>query len=100
MGFYCENCGEKVDRNSGECSSCGVKFRAVKCPGCGFTASAGEFRNGCPACGYLSDIRDKTGGSVKRKRTGTILSRIPDRVFWILGVLLLLLIPFLIIHLL
>ena len=87
MGFYCDNCGAEVEINSDECPRCGVLFKAVKCPRCNYTGRAGEFRNGCPRCAYLKKGSPGKNLSIKKG--------LSDKVFWILGLLLLLLLPLL-----
>ncbi len=102
MGFYCDNCGRKVERECNECPFCGVLFKAVKCPSCDFSGPSALFTNGCPSCGYLAD--GSPGKSVEKRVSGeskrSVFSRIPDRFFWITGFLLLLSIPFLLVKLL
>lgn len=53
--FFCDNCGEKVNKDEFRCPRCGRYFRSVKCPACGFSGSAGLFTDGCPACGYAEE---------------------------------------------
>ncbi|MDC7240685.1 MAG: zinc ribbon domain-containing protein [Spirochaetales bacterium] len=92
MGFYCENCGAKVRRNSGSCPSCGVKFKAVRCPSCSYTDSAEFFKGGCPKCGYLApeEVQEVISEARKKRKRG-LLDRIPAAAFWAGGFLLLLL---------
>ena len=95
MGFYCENCGEQVAVNSDECPRCGVLFKAVKCPRCGFTGGAGLFRKGCPSCGYLqpSPPEGKEESRTGRTPRKFLKNPLSARTFWILGLLLMMLIP-------
>jgi len=50
--FFCDNCGEEVERNASRCSRCGRYFASVRCPECGFTGEEKLFAKGCPVCGY------------------------------------------------
>jgi len=86
MGFFCYSCGKEVQRNTKVCPSCGVYFKAVKCPSCGYTDEADFFKGGCPRCGYLG--REETAGPDVKKRK-SLFGIIPARVFWSLSVLLL-----------
>lgn len=94
MGFYCESCGEKVKASSGACPRCGVRFQAVKCPRCDFSGEAGLFRKGCPSCGYLASSPSDRSGEEEFRRPRRLLK---DRVFWLLGGILLIALPFLLI---
>lgn len=87
MGFFCENCGEEVKRNSETCPACGVNFKAVKCPSCGFTDKAEFFKGGCPGCGYMASVEKFTyrDNSKKKKTKKPILDFIPASVFWLSG---------------
>jgi ssDNA-binding Zn-finger/Zn-ribbon topoisomerase 1 len=51
--YYCENCGAEVRAGASSCPRCGRVFSAVRCPKCGYTGKAADFRTGCPLCGYL-----------------------------------------------
>ena len=101
MGFFCYNCGREVDRDSDCCPGCGVQFKAVKCPSCGYTDQADFFRKGCPRCGYMAPAEQNDEG---RERTGDsgkpvgkpILGFIPVRLFWFSGFALLILLLILI----
>ncbi|MDC7236133.1 MAG: hypothetical protein PQJ58_23125 [Spirochaetales bacterium] len=93
MGFYCESCGNEVKRNSDTCPTCGVRFKAVKCPSCGYTDKAELFKAGCPVCSYMApeekiEIRDPDPG---KKRGGPFLHTVPAAAFWASGAALLLL---------
>lgn len=50
--YFCEHCGAEVRRDARVCPRCGRFFSSVRCPKCGHTGEAGEFRAGCPLCGY------------------------------------------------
>jgi uncharacterized membrane protein YvbJ len=101
MGFYCENCGNEVKRNSDTCPECGVSFKAVKCPACGFTDKADFFKGGCPSCGYLAKEEKFPYDNDQKKKTGKpFLGFIPASVFWfsgigLLGILMIILFIFL-----
>ncbi len=93
MGFYCENCGEEVKRNSGSCPSCGVKFKAVRCPACSYTDKAEFFKGGCPRCGYLAPREDRKGMSSEKtpvRKRRSLLDLVPSSALWAAGILLLL----------
>lgn len=95
MGFFCYNCGREVDRESESCPECGVRFKAVKCPSCGYTDRAEFFKGGCPRCGYMAaeDEQEPAAGPVpgRKKREGKpFLGFIPVSVFWLAGLVLLL----------
>lgn len=101
MGFYCDNCGEKVEIDSDECPGCGVLFKAVKCPRCGFTGPSVQFARGCPSCGYLGkSSNNENHKRIPVKKKEVFKQYLSDKTFWILGGVLLLLIPVLIILLL
>ncbi|MBN2354030.1 MAG: hypothetical protein JXD23_15765 [Spirochaetales bacterium] len=51
--FICENCKYEVSLDGDRCPFCGKEFYAVYCPRCKHEGLPGEFRNGCPRCGYL-----------------------------------------------
>jgi len=99
MGFYCDNCGLKVDKDSEECPRCGVLFRAVKCPRCGFSGPSEHFSKGCPSCGFTPATR--TPPRIEevpegKHRSGFPFLRMSDRTFWLLSLILLLLMAVLI----
>jgi uncharacterized membrane protein YvbJ len=50
--FFCDNCGEEVERNASRCFRCGRYFSSIRCPECGFTGEEKKFAKGCPVCGY------------------------------------------------
>jgi len=56
--FFCDNCGEEVERNAVRCSRCGRYFASIRCPECGFTGDEKRFAKGCPVCGYCDDKRE------------------------------------------
>ena len=70
--FFCDNCGEPVSPGIPVCPHCGSEFSGVRCPSCGYSGSAGEFKNGCPSCGYLNTAEN-------RQASDEI--RLPDWVF-------------------
>ena len=100
MSFFCDNCGEKVDIDSDECPSCGVLFKAVKCPRCAYSGKAQEFEKGCPSCGYLSQNNKNDLNRItlydRHEKKQVWKQYLSDKTFWLMGCLLLLLIPFLI----
>ena len=100
MGFFCFNCGHEVDRESETCPECGVRFKAVKCPSCGYTDQADFFKGGCPRCGYMASENDSSAVSKapkkRRKEHKPFLGFIPVSIFWFGGVGLLLLLLILI----
>jgi|WetSurMetagenome_2_1015567.scaffolds.fasta_scaffold265297_2 hypothetical protein len=51
--YFCENCGAEVRAGAASCPKCRRVFSAVRCPECGYMGKAGEFRTGCPSCGFL-----------------------------------------------
>jgi len=53
--FFCENCKFEVPLSAVSCPYCRKVFYSVYCPRCGKEGSPQEFRNGCPACGYLKE---------------------------------------------
>lgn len=53
--FFCENCKFEVPLNVDACPYCGKNFYSVFCPRCRKEGTSREFRNGCPACGYLKE---------------------------------------------
>lgn len=90
MGFYCENCGSEVKRNSEICPNCSVNFKAVKCPSCGFTDRAEFFKGGCPSCGYMAkEERFPYPNNQKKKKGKPFLGFISASVFWFSGLALL-----------
>ncbi|MDA3956994.1 zinc ribbon domain-containing protein [Oceanispirochaeta sp.] len=97
MGFYCDNCGKEVNRNTTTCPECGVRFKAVKCPSCGYTDEADFFKGGCPRCGY-SGKNESVDLEIKNQPESPpcknpVLDFISSRAFWLMsGVLLFLLI--------
>ena len=52
--FFCENCGSEVPEKSKVCKTCGKFFISVRCPKCGATGTASEFKKGCTHCGYAN----------------------------------------------
>ncbi|MBL8967460.1 MAG: zinc ribbon domain-containing protein [Spirochaetaceae bacterium] len=50
--YYCEHCGAEVKHDARVCPRCGRFFSSVKCPKCGHSGRAEDFRGGCPICGY------------------------------------------------
>ncbi len=86
MGFFCYNCGREVKRDSDACPGCGVKFKAVRCPSCGYTDQADFFKGGCPRCGYMTTEEGKIpGAGKKRGERKPVLGFIPVSVFWFSG---------------
>jgi uncharacterized membrane protein YvbJ len=67
--FFCEACGTEVTGRADTCPSCGRPFLGIRCPKCGREGSAGDFRNGCPDCGFLTE--GKTASSIKTQRKQT-----------------------------
>jgi uncharacterized membrane protein YvbJ len=88
--YFCENCGNEVRAGAASCPSCGRAFTAVRCPKCGFEGTAAQFKNGCPACGYMVPVRDapvearpvQSGPSAAR-------SRLPAWVYTVAAIALL-----------
>lgn len=60
MGFFCDNCGEKVDLHDEQCGNCGSAFHGIRCPACGYSGHTDKFKNGCPKCGYQKRIDSLT----------------------------------------
>ncbi|MEI6874795.1 MAG: zinc ribbon domain-containing protein [Spirochaetota bacterium] len=54
--YFCEHCGGEVKGSARICSHCGRFFSSVKCPKCGSSGKASEFRFGCPVCGYAEGM--------------------------------------------
>ncbi|MDR1625765.1 MAG: zinc ribbon domain-containing protein [Spirochaetia bacterium] len=52
--FFCQNCKKEVSARDKICPYCGRFFTDVRCPKCGYSGEALEFRFGCPSCGYLN----------------------------------------------
>jgi uncharacterized membrane protein YvbJ len=76
--YFCENCGSEVDRGASSCPTCGSRFTAVRCPKCGYEGREGEFRSGCPVCGYMVPQASPRAGSAppaRPKRRATLLPR-------------------------
>jgi len=74
--FFCDNCGEQVEKNETRCPHCGRYFRSVKCPACGFAGRAGLFVDGCPACGYAGRQADafRFSEEARQKRSTGVFS--------------------------
>ena len=85
MGFYCYSCGKEVNRNTKSCPSCGVIFKAVKCPSCGYTDDADFFKGGCPRCGYMGEREPYPEERMKKKSSFGFLSA---RAFWAMSTVL------------
>ena len=76
--YFCENCGSEVDRGAASCPSCGSRFTAVRCPKCGYEGREGEFKSGCPVCGYMvpqSTPRQAVPAPARAKRKASVLPR-------------------------
>jgi hypothetical protein len=91
--YFCDFCGKEVPGEAKLCPHCGRFFTSVRCPRCGFTATAAKFKFGCPSCGYSSPGQGGPGaavpGSRTRKRRGAAApGPLPVWVFLVVGVLL------------
>lgn len=77
--FFCEFCGAEVKRDDKLCKTCGRFFASVRCPKCGATGGPGDFKRGCPRCGYAF------GKNTEREaETAIKKGREPDSLpFWI-----------------
>ncbi len=83
-GFFCEGCGEKVDKWALQCPKCGKIFDSIKCPECNHTGTAVEFTNGCPKCGFMSkeqkiQFKNRNKGSIEVKES--FGSDVPSSIF-------------------
>ena len=56
MNFFCDNCGKEANLRDEKCANCGADFTGIRCPSCGFSGKPGNFLNGCPKCGFLSEV--------------------------------------------
>ena len=84
--FYCEYCGAEVNEQDDVCSNCGAVFVAIKCPRCGYRDKQHRFHNGCPQCGFLSDVPEGTDKWVASHgdRAATAQRRaMPSWLFWV-----------------
>ena len=61
--FFCENCHTEVSARDKVCPSCRRFFSLVRCPRCGLTGEAPQFRYGCPSCGYTGTESGSDGTS-------------------------------------
>ncbi len=91
-GFFCEGCGEKVDKWALQCPSCGKIFDSIKCPECSNTGTAEEFSNGCPVCGFMSKAqKEKLKSEMKASKRSNNNSEISSS-FYIIAILMLLIV--------
>jgi Double zinc ribbon len=97
--YYCGNCSREVSSNASMCPYCGSSFTAVRCPKCSYEGKPPEFRDGCPACGYMmsQEVRVPVMPAPKKPRPQTLMSR---RFYRISGLVLLALFAVLIVLLL
>jgi DNA-directed RNA polymerase subunit RPC12/RpoP len=97
--YYCGNCSREVSSNSSTCPYCGSSFTAVRCPKCSYEGRPAEFRDGCPACGYMmsQDVRVPVMPTVKKSQPQNLMSR---RFYRVAGLVLLVLFAVLIVLLL
>lgn len=52
IAYICGKCHGEISKNDETCPHCGVKLGKIKCPYCGFTGDADDFKNDrCPKCG-------------------------------------------------
>jgi len=90
--YFCDFCGKEVPGAAKLCPHCGRFFTSVRCPRCGFTATASKFKFGCPSCGYSAPVQDDTGsvasGSRRRARPGETPGPLPTWAYLLVGVLL------------
>lgn len=85
--FFCEFCGAEVKREDKLCKTCGRFFASVRCPKCGTTGGPGDFKRGCPNCGYAFGKGSGINTGVKAKKNGESGDPLP---FWIYAAVLLL----------
>ncbi|AYE36512.1 hypothetical protein DB313_03460 [Borrelia turcica IST7] len=64
---FCEQCGEKVGLNKGECPNCHSKLGDIECPNCEYVGIVSEFGEGCPKCNY-SPFEELKEPPFKRKQ--------------------------------
>ncbi len=84
--FFCEFCGAEVKRDDKLCKTCGRFFASVRCPKCGTTGGPGDFKRGCPNCGYAFGKDSGRNAVIKTKKGGE-----PDSLpFWIYAAVFLL----------
>lgn len=66
--YFCESCGEQVDKWDVSCPNCGKQFDSIKCPQCNYSGNAQEFSNGCPSCGFMSDEQKRAAAARNKTR--------------------------------
>jgi uncharacterized membrane protein YvbJ len=82
--FFCENCGAEVPRDEKKCPECGRFFASVRCPSCGFIGEQGQFKEGCPICGY-STAKPPSNSKKQKNQKNRSENRKPDvsLPFWV-----------------
>ena len=72
--YFCEACGNQVDKWDVRCPHCGKQFDPIKCPQCDYSGNAQEFSNGCPSCGFMSEEQKKAAADRNRAAQSKIRS--------------------------
>lgn len=81
--YFCEACGEQVDKWDIRCPHCGKQFDSIKCPQCNYSGNAQEFSNGCPSCGFMSEEQKKAAAirnKTQQTKTRTLTLPSPQSV--------------------
>ncbi len=75
--FFCDSCNARVPFNAERCPTCGKHFTAVKCPECAYEGKPREFAQGCPVCGYLTDLGNaqREGPATREGKTSRLSRR-------------------------
>jgi len=95
--YYCGNCSQEVSSNATSCPHCGSSFTGVKCPKCSYEGNPGEFRDGCPVCGYMMSHEVRLSAAPTPRREQVPMSR---RFYRIAGLVLVVLFAILLVLLL
>jgi hypothetical protein len=75
ISFFCDKCGYEVSQDATSCPGCGRSFSSVKCPMCEFVGEASLFTNGCPVCGYSSEIVKPSTAKMQNTAIGQAVSQ-------------------------